>query len=101
MPALGSSASPSSKQGAISLIGSLTQRLGTRIVPYLLLLVVPLMGCMADSMLDVRQPASATFAAVVALLPLAQASALCLALTSSNHAVYASLLLLHFLLLIA
>ena len=72
VPALDSSAQALSKQGAIHLVSSLTQRLGTRLVPYLLLLVVPLMGRMSDPVVDVRQPASATFAAVVALLPLAQ-----------------------------
>ena len=72
MPALDSSAPALSKQGAIELVSSLTRRLGTRLVPYLLLLVVPLMGRMSDPVVDVRQPASATFAAVVALLPLAQ-----------------------------
>ena len=77
VPALDSSARASSKQGAVRLISSLTQRLGTRLVPFLLLLVVPLMGCMSDAVLDVRQPASATFAAVVALLPLAQVCTSC------------------------
>ncbi len=54
------------------MIGALVQQLGTRLVPYLLLLVVPLMGRMSDPLAAVRQHATAIFAPVVALLPLAQ-----------------------------
>ena len=51
---------------------ALVQGLGTALVPYLLLLVVPLMGRMSDPDANVRQLASAAFAPAVALLPLAQ-----------------------------
>ena len=54
------------------MIGALVQQLGSGLVPYLLLLVVPLMGRMSDPDPAVRQAATATFAPVVALLPLAQ-----------------------------
>lgn len=60
------------------MIGSLVQQLGTGLVPYLLLLVVPLMGRMSDPDPAVRQLATATFAPVVALLPLAQVDIPCL-----------------------
>ena len=60
------------------MIGSLVQQLGTGLVPYLLLLVVPLMGRMSDPDPAVRQLATATFAPVVALLPLAQVISPCL-----------------------
>lgn len=52
----------------------LLDRLGMRVVPYLNLLVVPLMGLTSDSLPAVRAAATSAFAAAVALLPLAQVS---------------------------
>ena len=72
VPLLDGSSPPASRQGAVNMGGSLVQQLGTSLVPYLLLLVVPLMGRMSDPDPTVRQLATATFAPVVALLPLAQ-----------------------------
>ena len=54
------------------MVDALVKGLGTAVVPYLLLLVVPVMGRMSDPVAEVRQPATATFAPIVALLPLAQ-----------------------------
>ena len=72
VPLLDGASPPASRQGAVNMVGSLVQQLGTSLVPYLLLLVVPLMGRMSDPHPTVRQLATATFAPVVALLPLAQ-----------------------------
>ncbi|KAA6421342.1 MAG: hypothetical protein FRX49_08620 [Trebouxia sp. A1-2] len=72
VPLLDAASPPAARQGAVSMVGSLVQQLGTSLVPYLLLLVVPLMGRMSDPDPAVRQLATATFAPVVALLPLAQ-----------------------------
>ena len=72
LPLLDGTAPSEARQGAVHMVGALVQQLGTSLVPYLLLLVVPLMGRMSDPDLAVRQPATATFAPVVALLPLAQ-----------------------------
>ncbi len=50
----------------------LLDRLEMRIVPYLNLVVVPLMGLTSDSAPAVRGAATSAFASAVALLPLAQ-----------------------------
>lgn len=54
------------------MVDALVKGLGSALVPYLLLLVVPIMSCMSDPAAQVRQLATATFAPIVALLPLAQ-----------------------------
>ena len=77
VPLLDGASPPASRQGAVNMLGSLVQQLGTSLVPYLLLLVVPLMGRMSDPDPAVRQLATATFAPVVALLPLAQVQSHC------------------------
>lgn len=72
VPLLSGSAPPHARQGAVQMVDALVKGLGTAIVPYLLLLVVPVMGRMSDPLPEVRQLATATFAPIVALLPLAQ-----------------------------
>ncbi len=52
--------------------------LAERLVAYLQLLVVPLMGRISDALPSVCRLAAPAFAAVVALVPLAQAGAGCL-----------------------
>lgn len=89
MPLLDGAAPPASRQGAVHMIGSLVQQLGTGLVPYLLLLVVPLMGRMSDPDPAVRQLATATFAPVVALLPLAQVDSPCLHALQALSCIYA------------
>jgi len=51
---------------------ALVEALGPRLVPYAVLLVVPLLRCMSDPSPPVRIQASSCFGALVALLPLAQ-----------------------------
>ena len=58
--------------GALQMMQRLLNTLGMRMVPYLNLLVVPIMGLTSDSAPAVRAAATSTFAAAVALLPLAQ-----------------------------
>lgn len=53
-----------------------------RLVPYLQLLVVPLLGRMSDAQPAVRRLAAPAFAVIVALMPLAQVR---LFLTSAVH----------------
>ena len=60
------------KSGALHMLQLLLDRLGMRMVPYLNLLVVPIMGLTSDSAPAVRAGATSAFAAAVALLPLAQ-----------------------------
>ncbi len=54
------------------MLQALLERLGLGMVPYLNLVVVPLMGLTSDPLPDVRDAATSAFAAAVALLPLAQ-----------------------------
>ena len=72
VPLLAASAAPHARQGAVQMVDALVSGLATAVVPYLLLLVVPVMARMSDPVAEVRQPATATFAPIVALLPLAQ-----------------------------
>lgn len=62
------------KSVALQMLQRLLDRLGMTVVPYLNLLVVPLMGLTSDSLPAVRAAATSAFAAAVALLPLAQVS---------------------------
>jgi TATA-binding protein-associated factor len=63
------------RAGGLLALQHLVQSLQTDLVPYSLLIVVPLMGRMSDPLGAVRGMASHTFATVVALLPLAQGAA--------------------------
>lgn len=54
------------------LVTLLVQGLGVELVPYAPLLVVPLLKCMSDCDLAVRQSVTRSFAALVPLLPLAR-----------------------------
>lgn len=56
--------------GALVALRHLISALGLRLVPYVLLLVVPLIGRMSDPCPLARSLASACFASVVALVPL-------------------------------
>ena len=60
------------KSGALHILQYLLNTLGMKMVPYLNLLVVPLMGLTSDSSPAVRATSTSAFAAAVALLPLAQ-----------------------------
>ena len=67
-----STALAAAKAGALQILQRLLDRLGMGMVPYLNLVVVPLMSLTSDPLLDVRDAATSAFAAAVALLPLAQ-----------------------------
>lgn len=72
VPMLGDTASVEARQGAGMLITALVEGLGTDLVAYAPLLIVPLLGCMSDSNHHVRQSVTNSFAALVPLLPLAR-----------------------------
>ncbi|KAK9823112.1 hypothetical protein WJX72_000353 [[Myrmecia] bisecta] len=72
VPMLEGGESDDARRGGVALIAQLVMQLNTQLVAYSILLVVPLMGRMSDPLLAVRRMATAAFAAVVALLPLAQ-----------------------------
>lgn len=72
IPMLADSTSVQARQGAGMLVTLLVQALGAELVPYAPLLVVPLLKCMGDCDLAVRQSVTHSFAALVPLLPLAR-----------------------------
>lgn len=72
IPMLADSSSVHTRQGAGMLVTLLVQGLGMELVPYAPLLVVPLLKCMSDCDLGVRQGVTHSFAALVPLLPLAR-----------------------------
>ena len=74
LPLLSAGEAENSRLGGLLAVDSLISRLKTAIVPYSLLVIVPLMGRMSDPLPSVRAMASKAFASVVALLPLAQGS---------------------------
>ncbi|KAL0914712.1 hypothetical protein M5K25_015084 [Dendrobium thyrsiflorum] len=72
IPMLADSSSLHTRQGAGMLVTLLVQGLGLELVPYAPLLVVPLLKCMSDCDLSVRQGVTHSFATLVPLLPLAR-----------------------------
>ncbi|KAI4370311.1 hypothetical protein MLD38_018674 [Melastoma candidum] len=72
MPMLGDMTSVHARQGAGMLISFLVQGLGSELVPYAPLLVVPLLRCMSDCDTDVRHSVTHSFATLVPLLPLSR-----------------------------
>ncbi|KAL8966815.1 MAG: hypothetical protein Q9183_003197, partial [Haloplaca sp. 2 TL-2023] len=65
-----SSIDPQPRQGAIELIYHLIHVMEDRILPYVIFLLVPVLGRMSDSDNDVRLIATTTFATLVKLVPL-------------------------------
>ncbi|KAL8688214.1 MAG: hypothetical protein Q9218_005820 [Villophora microphyllina] len=65
-----SSIDPQPRQGATELIYHLIHVMEDRILPYVIFLIVPVLGRMSDSDNDVRLIATTTFATLVKLVPL-------------------------------
>lgn len=70
LPLLNNAGSTIDRQGATELIYHLSTSLGTEILPYVIFLIVPLLGRMSDSDTDVRSLATTTFASIIKLVPL-------------------------------
>ncbi|EEB05630.2 TATA-binding protein associated factor Mot1 [Schizosaccharomyces japonicus yFS275] len=70
LPLLNDRSSVVHRQGAIECIYHVVQRLGMDILPYVLFLIVSLLGRMSDADKDVRVIATTTFATLVKLVPL-------------------------------
>ncbi|XP_062121564.1 LOW QUALITY PROTEIN: TATA-binding protein-associated factor 172 [Drosophila sulfurigaster albostrigata] len=66
---------PIERQGAVEAIERVVNRLQIRVVPYIVLLVVPLLGSMSDADESVRLLATHSFATLVQLMPLDNSSA--------------------------
>lgn len=67
---LGDPASVTNRQGAIELLSHAVERLDLKILPYVIVLVVPVLGRMSDPNDQVRLMATNTFAALVKMVPL-------------------------------
>ncbi|WFD43446.1 TATA-binding protein-associated factor mot1 [Malassezia psittaci] len=72
VPLLGDTSSVVHRQGAIETLAYTVRSLDDRLLPYVIFLVVPVLGRMSDSNQDVRLLATNTFAELVKLVPLIQ-----------------------------
>lgn len=70
MPLLKKIESVICRQGAIEAIERLVEKLQIKMVPYVVLLVVPLLGCMSDTDEPVRLLSTHCFATLIQLMPL-------------------------------
>lgn len=70
LPLLNNASSVVDRQGAIELVYHMSLSMETHILPYVIFLIVPLLGRMSDSDPDVRSLATTTFASIIKLVPL-------------------------------
>ncbi|PSN34064.1 TATA-binding protein-associated factor 172, partial [Blattella germanica] len=70
LPLLGSIDSDIQRQGAVEALACISEKLQFNIVPYIVLLVVPLLGRMSDQNQPVRLMATHCFATLIQLMPL-------------------------------
>ncbi|KAF5391880.1 hypothetical protein D9757_001832 [Collybiopsis confluens] len=70
VPLIGDPLVLSNRQGATELIYQIVQRLDIKALPYVIFLVVPILGRMSDLNEDVRATATNTFASLVKMIPL-------------------------------
>lgn len=70
LPLLNSAGSTIDRQGATELVYHLSISMSHDILPYVIFLIVPLLGRMSDSNNDVRSLSTTTFALIIKLVPL-------------------------------
>ncbi|KAH9948095.1 SNF2 chromatin remodeling protein [Amylocystis lapponica] len=70
VPFLGDALSLSNRQGAIELMYHIVQKLDIKALPYVIFMVVPVLGRMSDPDDDIRSTATNTFASLVKMVPL-------------------------------
>ncbi|KZT28684.1 SNF2 chromatin remodeling protein [Neolentinus lepideus HHB14362 ss-1] len=70
IPLLGDDLVSSNRQGATELMYHIVQKLDIKALPYVLFMIVPVLGRMSDSDDDVRATATNTFASLVKMVPL-------------------------------
>ncbi|ESK94301.1 tbp associated factor [Moniliophthora roreri MCA 2997] len=70
VPLLGDALSLENRQGAAELIYHIVQRLDIKALPYVIFMVVPVLGRMSDNNDDIRSTATNTFASLVKMVPL-------------------------------
>ncbi|PWN31835.1 uncharacterized protein FA14DRAFT_93569 [Meira miltonrushii] len=70
LPLLSDSSNASYRQGAAELISFIVDQLDLKILPYVIVLIVPILGRMSDPDEDVRLMATNTFASLIKMVPL-------------------------------
>ncbi|PWN20339.1 hypothetical protein BCV69DRAFT_270773 [Microstroma glucosiphilum] len=70
LPVLGDVKSLTNRQGAIELLSHVVNRLDLKLLPYVIVLIVPILGRMSDSDDAVRLMATNTFASLIKMVPL-------------------------------
>ena len=70
LPSISNALEVNQRQGAIECVYHLIHTMEDRILPYVIFLIVPVLGRMSDSDSDVRLIATTTFATLVKLVPL-------------------------------
>ncbi|KZV70640.1 SNF2 superfamily chromatin remodeling protein [Peniophora sp. CONT] len=70
LPYLGDTTVSANRQGACELVYNVVQRLDYKALPYVIFLVVPILGRMSDPDDDIRSTATNTFATLVKMVPL-------------------------------
>lgn len=70
IPMLNNTADFRERQGAIEAIYHVSSTMGADILPYIVFLIVPVLGRMNDANADIRIIASTTFASIIKLVPL-------------------------------
>lgn len=70
LPMLNNAGNFRERQGAIEVVYHVSSTMGPDILPYIVFLIVPVLGRMSDADQDVRILASTTFASIIKLVPL-------------------------------
>lgn len=70
LPMLNNAGEFRERQGAVEVIYHVSSTMGSDILPYIVFLIVPILGRMSDADQDVRILASTTFASIIKLVPL-------------------------------
>lgn len=70
LPMLNNAGEVRERQGAVEVVYHVSSTMGSDILPYIVFLIVPILGRMSDADQDVRILASTTFASIIKLVPL-------------------------------
>ncbi|CCE64687.1 hypothetical protein TPHA_0I01830 [Tetrapisispora phaffii CBS 4417] len=70
LPLMNNAGNTTEREGATELIYHLAITMDTDILPYVIFLIVPLLGRMSDANRDIRNLATSTFASIIKLVPL-------------------------------
>ena len=70
LPMLGATENVRMRQGAMEAVACVVEHMGMSIIPYIVLLVIPVLGRMSDTDQSVRLTATQSFATLIRLMPL-------------------------------